>query len=141
MSEFYLQVRNPVWSNEEHTRIDCEVDFCHLDYDFVSFTADPTDVMEYSKTIFDECLEGKYGVIGEYVPYIPTAEDNKQKALILLQQSDWVNQPDVIDTSLTPHLLNHADFIAYRSALRNIAVNPTAGEIIFPTKPQEQWSS
>lgn len=67
MPQFYSQVKNPVWANEEHTCIDCEVDFCHLDDEFVPFTADPTDSMEYSKTIFDECIMGKYGPIAQYV--------------------------------------------------------------------------
>lgn len=78
----YTQVKNPVWADAEHTLIDCEVDFDHLDYDFVPFTADPNDVMEYSKTIFDECVAGQYGVIGEYVappaqvaPPTPTKEE------------------------------------------------------------------
>jgi len=141
MSEFYSQVKNPKWVNAEHNLIDCEVDFGHLDDEFVPFTADPNDVMPYSKEIFDECVSGKYGEIAPYVPYIPTAEDNKQKATQLLQETDWVNQPDVINTSLTPHLLNHSEFITYRSALRGIAVNPVGGDIIFPIKPQEQWSS
>jgi hypothetical protein len=72
MSEFYSQVKNPVWANAEHTLIDCEVDFGHLDDEFVPFTADPSDKMEYSKTIFDECVAGKYGPIAEYVaPVVP----------------------------------------------------------------------
>ena len=72
MSKYYAQIRNPVWSNEEHTRIDCEVDFGHLDDEFVPFTADPTDVMEYSKTIFAECVAGQYGQVAEYVaPVVP----------------------------------------------------------------------
>lgn len=141
----YTQVKNPIWANEEHTAINCDVDFDDLTEQFVPFTADPSDPYNpASKEIFDDCVAGKYGQIAQYVPpepYIPTAEDNKRIATQLLQQTDWVNQPDVVDTSLNPHLLNHADFISYRSALRNIAVNPTAGEINFPTKPQEQWSS
>lgn len=142
MSEFYSQVKNPVWSNAEHTMIDCEVDFGHLDDDFVPFTANPNDAMPYSKQIFDECVAGKYGAIGQYVPYIPTAEDNKQKATQLLQQTDWTTISDVADPALSnPYLMNQTDFFAYRSALRQIAVYPTAGEIVFPTKPQEQWSS
>jgi hypothetical protein len=67
MSQFYSQVKNPKWANAEHTAIDCEVDFGHLNDEFVPFTADPTDVMEYSKTIFDECVAGNYGPIAEYV--------------------------------------------------------------------------
>jgi hypothetical protein len=58
----------------------------------------------------------------------------------LLKQTDWVNQPDVIDTSLTPHLLNRAEFITYRSSLRAIAINPTDGVLTWQTKPEEQWS-
>jgi hypothetical protein len=84
MSEFYSQVKNPVWANAEHTRIDCEVDFGHLDEDFVPFTADPSDKMEYSKTIFDECVAGQYGTIGEYVaPPTPTPPPAPTKAELL----------------------------------------------------------
>jgi hypothetical protein len=72
MSEFYSQVKNPVWVNAEHTRIDCEVNFNHLPEEFVPFTADPTDVMEYSKTIFDECVAGQYGTVAEYVAPPPS---------------------------------------------------------------------
>jgi hypothetical protein len=140
MSDFYSQVKNPVWANAEHTAIDCEVDFGHLDDEFVPFTADPTDSMEYSKTIFDACVAGDYGPVAEYVPYVPTAEGNKQQAIQLLQATDWVNEPDVINTSLNPHLLNQGDFLVYRSQLRAIAVNPTAGNLDWPVKPQEQWS-
>jgi hypothetical protein len=88
MSSFYSQVRKPVWANAEHTRIDCEVNFGHLDDEFVPFTADPTDVMEYSKTIFDECVVGKYGQIAGYVappvstePPAPTKEQLMAKLL------------------------------------------------------------
>lgn len=72
MSNFYSQVKNPRWNNAEHTQIVCDVDFGHLDDEFVPFTADPTDVMEYSKTIFDECVAGQYGVIAEYVAPPPS---------------------------------------------------------------------
>lgn len=144
----YTQVKNPKWSNPEHTTIDCEVDFDDLEYDFVPFTANPLDLGNpSSKQIFDECVAGQYGVVAEYLPppvpepIPPTAEENKQKATALLQNTDWVNQPDVYDPTINPHLLNRDEFIAYRSALRAIAVNPTEGFITFPTKPQEQWSN
>jgi hypothetical protein len=142
MSEFYTQVKTPVWANAEHTAIDCEVIFNHFPDEWLPFTANPNDVMPYSKEIFDECCAGKYGEILPYVAPIPTAENNKQKATQLLQQTDWTTISDVADPALSnPYLMNQADFFAYRSALRQIAVYPTAGEIIFPTKPQEQWSS
>jgi hypothetical protein len=70
----------------------------------------------------------------------PTAEQNSAKAMQLLAETDWVNEPDVINPSANPHLLNQADFIVYRAALRDIAVNPQPGNLVWPTKPQEQWS-
>ena len=80
------------------------------------------------------------GVFTPPKPYEPSAEENKATAVALLQQTDWVNEPDVINTSLNPHLLNQGDFLVYRSQLRAIAVNPTAGNLDWPVKPQEQWS-
>lgn len=73
-------------------------------------------------------------------PPPPTAEQNKAKAVQLLSETDWVNQPDVIDPNVNPHLLNQPAFITYRAALRAIAINPQAGDLDWPTKPQEQWS-
>lgn len=141
----YTQVRNPIWANAEHNVIECEVNFDDLSEEFVPFAANPLDTSNpASKEIFDACVAGTYGSIAEYVPpppYVPSAEANKQQAVQLLQQTDWVNQPDVTNTSLNPHLLNQGDFLVYRSQLRAIAVNPTAGNLDWPVKPQEQWSS
>jgi len=91
MSEFYSQVKNPVWANAEHNLINCEVDFGHIDDEFVPFTADPTDVMDYSKTIFYECVAGQYGVVAEYVapsivePVAPTPPTKEQLMAKLLE--------------------------------------------------------
>lgn len=71
----------------------------------------------------------------------PTADDNKAKASMLLQDTDWVENPSVIDANNTPHLLNKNDFDSYRIALRVIAVNPQEGNITFPVKPIAQWSN
>lgn len=141
----YTQVKNPVWTNAEHTEINCEVNFDDLPEEFVPFTANPNDPYNpASKEIFDACVAGDYGPVAEYVPpppYVPTADDNKQKAVQLLQQTDWTTIPDVADPNLSnPYLMNQAEFFAYRSQLRAIAVNPTAGNLDWPVKPQEQWS-
>lgn len=72
----YTNVKNPKWANQEHTLIDCEVDFDDLDDVFVPFTANPLDTGNpSSKQIFDECVAGDYGVVAEYVPYVPTQEE------------------------------------------------------------------
>ena len=49
----------------------------------------------------------------------------------LLQASDWASLSDV-------DLTNKADFIAYRSALRNLALNPVENPT-FPTEPTPVW--
>lgn len=74
-------------------------------------------------------------------PYVPSADDNKAKAVNLLQQTDWTSIPDVGNAELSnPYLTNQAEFFAWRSQIRAIAVNPTAGDLEWPVQPTEQWS-
>ena len=69
------------------------------------------------------------------------AANNKTQATTLLQQTDWTAIPDVADPlKSNPYLMNQADFVAYRSTVRAIAVNPTF-DAVFPEMPVEQWSS
>ena len=75
-------------------------------------------------------------------PSPPTAEDNKNNAVYLLQQSDWTTIPDVSDpTKSNPYLSNVNDFVTYRNAVRQYAINPVAGYITWPTLPQEIWTT
>jgi hypothetical protein len=65
----------------------------------------------------------------------------KQQATYILQTTDWTSIPDVGDpTKANPYLMNQDAFIAYRSTVRNYAVNPVTNPV-FPTAPTEQWSS
>lgn len=72
---------------------------------------------------------------------VPTAEQNKQTAIELLAETDWVNQPDVRNPDNNPHLLNGDEFDTYRVAVRQYAVYPVEGNIDWPVKPTEQWSN
>lgn len=74
-------------------------------------------------------------------PAPPTADQNKSKAVSLLQETDWVNEPDVYDVANTPHLLNRQEFLDYRTQVRPIAVTPSPGNLNWPTLPTAQWSS
>ena len=75
-------------------------------------------------------------------PSPPTAEQNKQTAIGLLQQTDWTTIPDVGDhTKSNPYLFNVTDFVAYRNSVRQYAINPVAGNINWPTVPQEVWTT
>jgi hypothetical protein len=66
---------------------------------------------------------------------------NKQQAETLLQQTDWTTIPDVSDPTLSdPYLTNAAEFAAYRSNIRKIAVNPPVTVEVWPIEPEEVWA-
>jgi len=65
----------------------------------------------------------------------------KAQATSLLQATDWTTIPDVANPSASsPYLMNQGAFIAWRSQVRALAVNPVA-DPVWPTQPTEQWSS
>ena len=79
-------------------------------------------------------------------PPTPTPEEvqaqNKATATSLLQQTDWTCTVDITNPQYSnPYLTNQNAFLAYRSTVRNIAVNPPTTPATFPTKPSEQWSN
>jgi hypothetical protein len=72
---------------------------------------------------------------------VPTAAENQATAKQLLASTDWVNEPDVINPDINPHLLNQTAFITYRSQVRLIAINPTVGNLNWPVEPIPEWSA
>jgi hypothetical protein len=90
----YKQVKNLIWSNAEHTVINCEVDFDDLKEEFVPFSADLNDSYDHTKQIFNECVEGKWGEIAEFKPYVPTTEELAAQARG--QRDDLLQQLDSI---------------------------------------------
>ena len=73
-------------------------------------------------------------------PTPPTAEENKATAVGLLQATDWTTIADVGNPQMSnPYLANQAEFIAYRNTIRQIAVYPTAGDLVWPVVPTEDW--
>ena len=82
--------------------------------------------------------------IGPITPS-PTPEELidlcKSTATGILSQTDWAAIPDVADPlKSNPYLENQAEFVAYRSTIRNYAVNPVV-DPVWPTQPTEQWSN
>lgn len=70
------------------------------------------------------------------------AAQNKVTATQLLQQTDWTCTVDINNPEYSnPYLMNQDAFLAYRSQIRQIAVNPPTTPAIFPPKPDEVWSS
>ena len=67
--------------------------------------------------------------------------DCKNQASKLLYQTDWTSIPDVADPAVSnPYLTNQAEFLAYRSQIRQLAVNPVANPV-WPTIPTAQWGT
>ena len=65
----------------------------------------------------------------------------KQEASRKLYATDWTTISDVADPSKSnPYLTNQADFVAYRSNVRKLAVNPVA-DPVWPVEPTPTWSA
>ena len=76
--------------------------------------------------------------------WIPTQEAdskaaNKATASSLLAGSDWTTIADIGLPTANPRLANQDAFIAYRQVIRQIAVYPPAGDIVWATPPTEVW--
>jgi hypothetical protein len=141
----YTNVKNPVWSNAEKTAVNCEVIFPSVSQEYLPFTAVPEGDYDYTHQIFEDCKNGEYGEVGAYEPpppYILTAEDNKAKATQLLFKTDWATIPDVSDKTMSnPYLSNLNEFLSFRNQVRQIVINPVAGDINWPTLPEAIWES
>ena len=95
----------------------------------------------------DDVTAGNFNYVnGQFTPVPPpsppTAEQNKQTAVVFLQTTDWTTIPDVGDpTKSNPYLSNVQDFVVYRNAVRQYAINPVAEYINWPQKPNEVWTT
>jgi hypothetical protein len=140
MQTTLTSVTNPVWANAQQTAIDCLITTSQFGDEVLPFTASPSDVEPLGKEVFDACVNGEAGPIAPYVAPVATAAMNKNEATKRLAATDWVNQPDVYDPANTPHLTNRDAFVAYRAQIRDIAVNPIAGNLTWPVEPTAVWS-
>ena len=134
----YKQVKNPIWANAEHTVIDCEVDFDDLKEEFVPFSANLNDSYAHTKQIFNECVEGKWGAIAEFVPYVPTtteltAQARAQRDALLQEVDSIVGNPLRWASFSQAQQTVWAD---YRQALLDVPQQPGFPNTInYPTKP------
>ena len=91
-----------------------------------------TELPDWAYACVDKWDEADYE---EKNPPAPTPEEiisrNEHSAKKLLTDSDWTQLPDV-------SLANKEDWETYRSALREIATNPTL-DPIWPVEPPVIW--
>lgn len=91
---------------------------------------DKTPPIEYYKE-WNESLNDWIDNVDKLNEYKIKACKNEAKSRIA--QLDWV-----IDEETQPRLLNKSEFIAYRSALRSLIINPQV-DPGWPIRPQEVW--
>lgn len=69
------------------------------------------------------------------------AQQKKAQGKTILSNTDWTAIPSVADPlQSNPYLTNQAEFLSYRSAVRDIVLNPTY-DAVFPEEPVEIWSN
>jgi len=85
---------------------------------------------------------GEFAAVPQPTPEPNTAEQNKQIAIASLKVTDWTTIPDVSNPAKSnPYLSNAQEFVTYRNAIRQYAINPVAGNIDWPTRPNEVWTT
>lgn len=72
--------------------------------------------------------------------HVAIQQNNKAAATKLLSNTDWTATVDINNPAYSnPYLGNQDAFLAYRSQVRQIAVNPPITPAVFPVAPQEVW--
>ena len=96
----------------------------------------PDDIVPYEYVYVDNQF-------APYIPPAPTAYQNQETAISLLQQTDWTTIADVGNPQMSnPYLANQAEFIQWRSQVRAIAVSPIEGNLeVLGQMPAEQWTT
>lgn len=116
MNITYTNARNPQWGNAAQEYIDLEVNFDHLDDEYVPFTANPLDVMAHGVEIYNRAVAGDFGAVADYTPPADITGDDAMAMLraerdALIAASDWMVLPDRTPTDAQ---------LAYRQALRDL---------------------
>ena len=116
MSISYTNARNPQWGNLAQTFIKIEVNFDHLDEEYVSFAANPLDTMAHGIEIYNRAVAGDFGAVSAYTPPADITGEEAMAMLraerdALLTASDWMVLPDRTPTDAQ---------LAYRQALRDL---------------------
>jgi hypothetical protein len=77
-----INIRNPKFSSSDNSLITCEIE--HEEYGWIGFLANPTDVMPYSKDIFNRALALNPTAYVEPPPAIPSVVTPYQARVALL---------------------------------------------------------
>jgi len=68
MNCILIDAQNPQWGDAEHTVINIEAKWEHLESEgYLPFTANPNDVEEHGRDLYNRIINGEFGTIAEYV--------------------------------------------------------------------------
>ena len=101
-----IAARNPKWANPEHNMIDIEVDFEGFPEEYTSYTCSPTDVVEHSRLLYSQTVNGDYGDIAEYqhwnkwTPVDKTTISVSSESLVQILLEKGVLTDEEVDTIL-----------------------------------------
>jgi len=107
------------------------------------------NIEEIPPILIDGKYQQSYKITEKYTPEEKKAmqdqmarDANKSQAQSLLQETDWTATVDISNPQFSnPYLGNQDAFLAYRSQVRQIAINPPVIVEVWPTKPDEVWVS
>lgn len=107
------------------------------------------NIEEIPPILIDGKYQQSYKITEKYTPEEKKAiqdqmarDANKSQAQTLLQETDWTATVDISNPQYSnPYLMNQDAFLAYRSQVRQIAINPPIVVEVWPVKPDEVWSS
>lgn len=114
-----------------------------------SYNPEWENIEEIPPVLIDGKYQQSYKITEKYTPEEKKAiqdqqarDANKSQAQSLLQETDWTATVDINNPEYSnPYLMNQNEFLAYRSQVRQIAINPPIVVDPWPTKPDEVWSS
>jgi hypothetical protein len=125
MSATYADALTALYPNESWSMTD--------DLNYVTLVWNSTVVAKPTQ----EVLDAERVTLDQQAPYVAC----KQEASRRLYLTDWTTIADVADpTKSDPYLTNQAAFVAYRSNLRKLAVNPEVNPV-WPVEPTAAWSA
>jgi hypothetical protein len=137
-----VEVKNCQYAVEDKSKIRCEAKFegvwlaPEINGEFVSFLATPNDTAEHGRDIYNNAVNGDYGIVKDYEH--PPLEDELREIrnirLGLLKDCDWTVGED---SPLSAD--KKAEWKTYRQELRDLTngidTAAKARAVVFPTNP------
>lgn len=126
---------NPKWADQAHTIIDLTVRFEEIDED-LPFSANPFDIEEHGRDVFERAKNGEFGDIAEWTP--PTTEQlafraRLQRDRLLYEIDNIVGNPLRWESFSSQQQTTWAN---YRQALLDVPQQADFPNTInWPTKP------